>query len=350
MALPPPPPSPSPPGAAPAALPPVVSAAEVAAAAAGRSGGGPLAAATAVVSSSAAAGGSKKRRPQLAERYRIVAACFLATFVAYVERVGFSIAFTEIAKGGGGGEALKGAVLSAFYWGYGVSQVGGLYMYACVGRERARLRNRARRQWGGPRSGQDRGTRRCALLPPAPLPPRASRQRSRRGVPPPAAPTAAAAAAKTSPRQIPGGWAAQKYGGRAMLSLSFALWSLASLLTPGSAERGTAGIVGARVCVGVAQGFLIPAVHTVLSQVRRTPRRPVRDGRRAAVWGARPRRPPAGAGERPAALSGPHPAAPSLAPTNAPDGPCRRLGPLRAPSPVDTAPRARARRVPDHLW
>jgi len=43
--------------------------------------------------------------------------------VAYVERVGFSIAFTEIAKASGAGEGLKGAVLSAFYWGYGVSQV-----------------------------------------------------------------------------------------------------------------------------------------------------------------------------------------------------------------------------------
>jgi hypothetical protein len=62
---------------------------------------------------------------RLAPRYQIVVACFLATFVAYVERVGFSIAFTEIAKSAGAGEALKGAVLSAFYWGYGVSQVGG---------------------------------------------------------------------------------------------------------------------------------------------------------------------------------------------------------------------------------
>ncbi|KAI8475257.1 MAG: major facilitator superfamily domain-containing protein [Monoraphidium minutum] len=128
-----------------------------------------------------------RARRGLHPRYRIVAACFLATLVAYVERVGFSIAFTQIAKGAGAGESLKGAVLSAFYWGYGVSQ-------------------------------------------------------------------------------IPGGWAAQVYGGRIMLALSFALWSLASLLTPGSAEGGVGGIVAARVCVGVAQGALIPSVHTVLSQ------------------------------------------------------------------------------------
>jgi MFS family permease len=67
--------------------------------------------------------------------------------------------------------------------------------------------------------------------------------------------------------QIPGGWAAQIYGGRIMLVISFALWSIASVLTPGSLAGGTRGVVAARVCVGVAQGLLIPAVHTVLSQV-----------------------------------------------------------------------------------
>lgn len=81
------------------------------------------------------------RPPRLAARYQIVAACFLATFVAYVERVGFSIAFTEISKAGGGGESLKGQVLSAFYWGYGVSQVRkgllGLQMRRRLLRERA---------------------------------------------------------------------------------------------------------------------------------------------------------------------------------------------------------------------
>lgn len=56
-------------------------------------------------------------------RYQIVLACFFATFTAYVERVGFSIAFTAMAKDAGVDEAVKGTVLSAFYWGYGVSQV-----------------------------------------------------------------------------------------------------------------------------------------------------------------------------------------------------------------------------------
>ena len=66
--------------------------------------------------------------------------------------------------------------------------------------------------------------------------------------------------------QVPGGWAAQRWGGRITLSASFALWSTASGLTPGDARRTTA-VAAARVCVGIAQGFLIPAVHTVLAQV-----------------------------------------------------------------------------------
>ena len=66
--------------------------------------------------------------------------------------------------------------------------------------------------------------------------------------------------------QVPGGWAAHRWGGRRMLMVSFGLWSTASMLTPGSAASNSA-IILARVAVGVAQGFLIPSVHTVLSQV-----------------------------------------------------------------------------------
>lgn len=67
--------------------------------------------------------------------------------------------------------------------------------------------------------------------------------------------------------QIPGGWAAQLYGGRVCLIICFVSWSTVSILTPTSAGN-TLAIIMARVLVGVSQGFLIPAVHTVLSQVR----------------------------------------------------------------------------------
>jgi len=55
-------------------------------------------------------------------RLAILVACFLAAFVAYVERVGFSIAYTEMAKVAAVDDAVKGTVLSAFFWGYGLSQ------------------------------------------------------------------------------------------------------------------------------------------------------------------------------------------------------------------------------------
>ncbi|PRW51088.1 putative anion transporter 5 [Chlorella sorokiniana] len=130
----------------------------------------------------AAAGG---KRGVLEPRFHIVLACFLATVTIYVERVGFSIAFTAMASKVGVEEGLKGAVLSAFYWGYAISQV-------------------------------------------------------------------------------PGGWAAQRYGGERVLSWSFALWSAVVLLTPGSAGN-TKLMAAVRVGVGFAQGFVIPAVHTVLA-------------------------------------------------------------------------------------
>ena len=66
---------------------------------------------------------SAMRRRGLEPRHVIVAACFLATFAAYVERTGFSIAYTAAAKDHAVSEAVKGTVLSSFFWGYAVSQV-----------------------------------------------------------------------------------------------------------------------------------------------------------------------------------------------------------------------------------
>ena len=120
------------------------------------------------------------------EPRHLMAVClFLATLTAYMERTGFSIAYTLMASEAGVSESTKGVVMSAFYWGYGVSQV-------------------------------------------------------------------------------PGGIAAQRYGGDVVLTVCFLSWSLASLMTPGDARR-TFLLVFWRFVLGVSQGFLIPAVHTVVS-------------------------------------------------------------------------------------
>lgn len=120
------------------------------------------------------------------QRYVTVLLTFVCTAVCYVERIGFSIAYTAAASAAGVGDSTKGMLLSAFYYGYASSQV-------------------------------------------------------------------------------PGGWAAQRFGGRRVLLWSFVLWSVTSALTPTNAGDVT-GLIAARLLVGVAQGFIFPSIHTVLAQ------------------------------------------------------------------------------------
>lgn len=129
---------------------------------------------------------SFRPRVRIPQRYVTVLLTFVCTCVCYIERVGFSVAYTAAANEAGVGEALKGQVLSTFFYGYALSQV-------------------------------------------------------------------------------PGGWAAQRFGGRRVLLMSFVLWSFTSALTP-TETTAMAGTVVARVIVGVAQGFIFPSIHTVLAQ------------------------------------------------------------------------------------
>lgn len=119
-------------------------------------------------------------------RYLIVILTFICTSVCYIERVGFSIAYTVASDAAGVSQSTKGTILSTFYYGYACSQV-------------------------------------------------------------------------------PGGWAAQKIGGRRVLLLSFILWSLTCALVPLDPNR-VMLLVVARLLIGVAQGFIFPSIHTVLAQ------------------------------------------------------------------------------------
>nr|GEW51176.1 probable anion transporter 5 [Tanacetum cinerariifolium] len=65
--------------------------------------------------------------------------------------------------------------------------------------------------------------------------------------------------------QVPGGWAAQKIGGRRVLLHSFILWSLTCALVPLDPNR-VITLVIARLLGGVAQGLIFPSIHTVLAQ------------------------------------------------------------------------------------
>ncbi|KAB2627298.1 anion transporter 5 [Pyrus ussuriensis x Pyrus communis] len=126
------------------------------------------------------------RTMKFPKRYLVVILTFICTSVCYIERVGFSIAYTFAADAAGVNQASKGTILSTFYYGYACSQV-------------------------------------------------------------------------------PGGWAAQKIGGRKVLLLSFVLWSATCALVPLDPNRVFVMVI-ARLLVGVSQGFIFPSIHTVLAQ------------------------------------------------------------------------------------
>ncbi|KAK7283820.1 hypothetical protein RIF29_13566 [Crotalaria pallida] len=129
---------------------------------------------------------SKLTAIKLPVRYLIVILTFVCTSVCYIERVGFSIAYTVAADSLSVNQSTKGSILSTFYYGYAFSQV-------------------------------------------------------------------------------PGGYFAQKIGGRKVLLLSFLLWSSTCALLPLDPNRSSLLIL-ARLLVGVAQGFIFPSIHSVLAQ------------------------------------------------------------------------------------
>ncbi|XP_074588404.1 putative anion transporter 7 isoform X2 [Curcuma longa] len=126
------------------------------------------------------------KKMRFPKRYIIILLTFICTSVCYIERIGFSIAYTAAADSIGVNQSSKGLILSVFYYGYVVSQV-------------------------------------------------------------------------------PGGWAAQYVGGRRVLLFSFLLWSLTCAFAPLDASKVNIMVV-ARFLVGVAQGFIFPAIHTILAQ------------------------------------------------------------------------------------
>lgn len=82
---------------------------------------------------------SSRRLPRLPQRHLTVLLTFLCTCVCYMERVGFSIAYTAWASAAGVGQARKGAVLSTFYHGYASSQVAGGWAAQRLGGRRVLL-------------------------------------------------------------------------------------------------------------------------------------------------------------------------------------------------------------------
>ncbi|XP_068649781.1 probable anion transporter 6 [Aristolochia californica] len=79
------------------------------------------------------------KKVKLPKRYVIVLLTFVCTCVCYIERVGFSIAYTVAADAVGVNQSSKGIILSTFYFGYALSQVPGGWAAQLVGGRRILL-------------------------------------------------------------------------------------------------------------------------------------------------------------------------------------------------------------------
>jgi len=65
--------------------------------------------------------------------------------------------------------------------------------------------------------------------------------------------------------QLAGGWMADRFGGKRVLALGVAVWSAATFLTP-IASASFATLLGARVVLGLGEGFNFPAIHSLASR------------------------------------------------------------------------------------
>lgn len=63
-----------------------------------------------------------------------------------------------------------------------------------------------------------------------------------------------------------GGALVDKHGGRKVLAIGAALWSLATLLTPWAAIHSTTGLLAVRVFFGLAEGVALPSMNNLLSR------------------------------------------------------------------------------------
>lgn len=80
--------------------------------------------------------GSRRMIGGMRGEYAITGCIFLCTLACYIERSGFPIAFTELARAEDLSEKNKGAVLSAFFYGYAAMQLPGSWLAARYGGKR----------------------------------------------------------------------------------------------------------------------------------------------------------------------------------------------------------------------
>ena len=65
---------------------------------------------------------------------------------------------------------------------------------------------------------------------------------------------------------LPGGWLIARFGGRLVLGVALAAWSLATLLTPSAAFAGMPFLIAVRIAMGVAEAATFPAVIALFAR------------------------------------------------------------------------------------
>lgn len=66
--------------------------------------------------------------------------------------------------------------------------------------------------------------------------------------------------------QVPGGLLAQRFGPKILLSVSFLVSTVLTLITPLASSLGWEYLCGARILQGLSQGFIFPCVHSMLAK------------------------------------------------------------------------------------
>ena len=66
--------------------------------------------------------------------------------------------------------------------------------------------------------------------------------------------------------QLPGGWMADRFGGKRVLAAGVALWSVATFLTPPAASISLGALLAMRAMLGAGEALNFPAVHSIAAR------------------------------------------------------------------------------------
>jgi MFS transporter, ACS family, solute carrier family 17 (sodium-dependent inorganic phosphate cotransporter), other len=66
--------------------------------------------------------------------------------------------------------------------------------------------------------------------------------------------------------QLAGGWLADRFGGKRVLALGVAVWSVATFITPGAARMSFTVLFAVRILLGLGEGVNFPAIHSLTAR------------------------------------------------------------------------------------